>query len=96
MLRSIDGLEEVEIIRPGYAIEYDFVDPTELKPFPRNQKDPWPFSMRGQINGTSGYEEAAAQGLSSGVSTPASISWETGTFHPETLGCLYPRAVLIR
>ena len=66
MLRSIKGLEEVEIIRPGYAIEYDFVDPTELKPSLETKKIRGLFHA-GQINGTSGYEEAAAQGLMAGI-----------------------------
>ncbi len=66
MLRSIEGLEEVEIIRPGYAIEYDFVDPTELKPSLETKKIGGLFHA-GQINGTSGYEEAAAQGLMAGI-----------------------------
>lgn len=65
-LRSIPGLEKVEIMRPGYAVEYDMVPPTELNPWQETKKIPRLFHA-GQLNGTSGYEEAAAQGFMAGV-----------------------------
>lgn len=66
LLRMINGFENVRIVRPGYAIEYDFIDPRELTPFMETIRMKGLF-LAGQINGTTGYEEAACQGLMAGI-----------------------------